>query len=335
MHYTQDQINIADSIPIMDILRSQNEEYKRVGSCYFWKAHDSLRFTGSKWYRFSTNEGGHAIQFCKRFLRMDFPDAMNFLLKNFAPYALEWKDEGSSYSQSKENVTGEYKNDISFATENNESVVEKASEKSRQFKVPVANDHNRHVYAYLTKERGIHPEIVCYFMRTGSVYEEKERNLAVFAGKDKSGNIRNASFHGVKKNDCKEKWTAKGSDLRYGFGFVGGSNRVYVFEAPIDLMSFISLYPKDWKQNNYIALSGVSKNALEQFLWDNPNVTKVFLCLDNDMAGNEACERIFKELSAEGREFSRIQPTGKDWNEDLLNMKTTMTEGTIWGISQV
>ena len=52
-----------------------------------------------------------------------------------------------------------------------------------------------------------------------------------------------------------------------------------VFEAPIDLLSFIELFPKNWQQHNYLSLGGVSGKALRQFLSERPDVERVFLCL--------------------------------------------------------
>jgi hypothetical protein len=45
-----------------------------------------------------------------------------------------------------------------------------------------------------------------------------------------------------------------------------------VFEAPIDLLSFIELFPKNWQQHNYLSLGGVSGKALRQFLSERPDV---------------------------------------------------------------
>ena len=323
MHYTDEQISIADRIPIMDILQDQNEQYKKVGRCYYWKAHDSLRFTGPKWYRFSTREGGQAIRFCERFLQLDFPASVEYLLGNFAPYALKLK-EGEGHSGTKSpsvSKTDDLKQDKTAFNE------------KREFRIPQKGDTNRHVFAYLTKERGISPGVVTFFMQKGSVYEAKDRCLAVFAGKDKAGNIRNANFHGVRKSDAKNKWTAEGSDLRYGFGHVGQGEKLYVFEAAIDLMSFVTIYAKDWKEHSYVSLAGVSGNALEQFLWDHPNIREVFLCLDNDKAGNEASERLYGDFKNRAL-FSRILPKQKDWNEVLLSTIKTEEEGNKWGISQ-
>ena len=93
---------------------------------------------------------------------------------------------------------------------------------------------------------------------------------------------------------------------------------VYVFEAPIDLLSFISLYQRDWQQHSYVSLCGVSERALLQLLVDNPQVQKIGLCLDNDKAGIQARERIKGILTERGygNVFSLFSQQ-KDWNEDL------------------
>ena len=56
-------------------------------------------------------------------------------------------------------------------------------------------------------------------------------------------------------------------------------------EAVIDLLS-----------SSYLSLGGVSSLALNVFSFLNPQITSVFLCLDNDQAGNE-CEKLAGEIS--------------------------------------
>ena len=43
-------------------------------------------------------------------------------------------------------------------------------------------------------------------------------------------------------------------DRSYPFRYEGNGNQLFVFEAPIDLLSFICLYPQDWQKRNYLAL---------------------------------------------------------------------------------
>ena len=93
---------------------------------------------------------------------------------------------------------------------------------------------------------------------------------------------------------------------------------LFVFEAAIDLLSFIQLFPKDWKKRSYLSLGGVSSRALMAFLSERPQITSVFLCLDNDQAGNEACEKLAGEIS-ERYSVIRLKPSRKDWNEILCD----------------
>ena len=89
---------------------------------------------------------------------------------------------------------------------------------------------------------------------------------------------------------------------------------MFVFEAPIDLLSFLCLFKKDWQKQSYLALGGVGEKALLRFLFDRPNIKTVYLCLDSDQAGNDACSRL-AELVPEGLTVHRLVPLYKDWNE--------------------
>ena len=107
-----------------------------------------------------------------------------------------------------------------------------------------------------------------------------------------------------------------GSDKSYPFRYEGNGNQLFVFEAPIDLLSFICLYPQDWQTRNYLALGGVSGKALDRFLSERKDTRKVFLCLDSDTAGSEACTRLAQSIPGEIAVI-RLVPARKDWNDVL------------------
>ena len=110
----------------------------------------------------------------------------------------------------------------------------------------------------------------------------------------------------------------EGCDPAYSFHWNGHSGKLYVFEAPIDLLSYISLYPEGWKENSYVALCGVSGQAMMKQLGQQPEVHEVFLCLDNDKAGHTACARLTEQLREQGGwKVERLCPQNKDWNDDL------------------
>ena len=140
----------------------------------------------------------------------------------------------------------------------------------------------------------------------------------MFAGLDSEGKIRHIHVKGSCSDGRSFRLNQEGSEVAYGFGYRGTGNRLYVFEAPIDLLSFLSLYPENWQGNSYITLNGVAEHAMLQALKDNPRLDTVVLCLDHDPAGIEACGRLAEILVRNGYgAVKRLQSACKDWNEDL------------------
>lgn len=121
----------------------------------------------------------------------------------------------------------------------------------------------------------------------GDIYEEKKHHNVIFVGRDADEIPRYAHCWGT--GEIKYRGDVAGSDKSYGFSYRGTDNQLFVFEAAIDLLSFIQLFPKDWKKRSYLSLGGVSSVALITFLYERPQITSVFMCLDNDQAGNVAC----------------------------------------------
>ena len=131
------------------------------------------------------------------------------------------------------------------------------------------------------------------------IYESADYHNTVFVGKDKDG----VSVHAHKRGSGSEssyKGNVAGSNPKYSFHWNGGNDRLFVFEAPIDMLSFISMHKEGWQKNNYAACCGVSDQVLWQMMKDNPNISKVYLCLDNDEAGQSAAKRISDKLIYKG-----------------------------------
>ena len=91
----------------------------------------------------------------------------------------------------------------------------------------------------------------------------------------------------------------------------------HVFEAPIDLLSHITLYPAGWLEHSYVACCGTSIQPVLERLRQNPKLDTVYLCLDNDEAGEDACDGMLDTLEDMGYDVERLRPEGKDWNDDL------------------
>ena len=197
----------------------------------------------------------------------------------------------------------------------------KSREEGKPFALPEKNTEMRRAFTYLTTTRGISRTVLAEFIKRRMIYEDRKYHNAVFAGYDKSGVARHAHKHGTFTGGKAFKGNEESSDPKYSFHWTGKSGRLYVFEAPIDLLSFLTLYQKEWEQHSYVALCGLSEQGLFQMLEDVPYIRQVALCLDRDRAGLQAEERIQKNLEGRGyREVFPLFPSGKDWNEDLQEL---------------
>ena len=149
----------------------------------------------------------------------------------------------------------------------------------------------------------------------GDIYESKNYHNVVFVGRDKEENPRYAAMRGTdEKRYCGE---ARGSEKTYGFGHIGTDENLFVFESPIDLLSYITAVPEEWEKHSYISLGGLSETAMKQVYMEHKNIRSIYLCLDNDEPGNERCRQFVSMIPEEFCVF-RLEPAKKDWNECLV-----------------
>ena len=288
MFYTQEQIDRANRADIADFLRTQGETLERAGNEYRWKRHDSLTVRENKWYRHSQSKGGGPIDFVMEFYGRSFTEAVQLLTGELG----EGKPEQT------------------------------APPPLSDFRLPPRSPDPGQVKRYLTEARRIDEDVTGFFFSTGDIYEEAAHHNAVFVGRDESGIPRYAHQRGTTGNF---RLDVKGSDKAFNFCYRGEGERLFVFEAPIDLLSFLCLFKKDWQKHSYLSLGGVGEKALVRFLSDRPSVKTIYLCLDSDEAGNEACSRIAK-LTPEGLTVHRLVPLFKDWNE-VLQRRAEIADG--------
>ena len=281
MQYTEEQIARANQTDLVSFMNARGEQLVKSGREYRWKKHDSVTVSGNRWYRHSQNKGGYPVDFVMEFYHATFPEAVKMLID----------EEGEGRQKS-------------------------CLAPSPDFRLPEKSETNETVIKYLTEIRRLEKDLVEEWIAGGNIYEEKKHHNVVFVGRDADGIPRYAHCRGT--GGIKYRGDVAGSDKSYGFCHRGEDNQLFVFEAAIDLLSFIQLFPKDWKKRSYLSLGGVSSVALMTFLSERPQITSVFLCLDNDHAGNEACEKLAGEIP-DGYRVIRLKPARKDWNEILCD----------------
>ena len=142
---------------------------------------------------------------------------------------------------------------------------------------------------------------------------------AVFLGCDTEGQSRHAHLRSTAARGT-YKGNAPGSRPEYSFHWIGGGDTLFLFESPIDLLSYLSMHKAGWKKNSYAAACGVSDKVLWQCLKDYSQLKKVLICLDNDNPGKIAAEKISQKLEQKNIDHAILVPRHKDWNEDLLHL---------------
>ena len=296
--FTEEQKVIANSVDLADFLRLRGEKLERAGREYKLiysdgsGCHDSITIRDSTWFDHKNQVGGGAIKFMQYHYGMDFPTAVQELL-------------------------GQRITPLSHAT--SKAVV--SEEKPKEFRLPIANENMHRVFAYLIKQRFITPDIISFFAKNHTLYEDMEHHNAVFVGVDEDGVPRQAHKRGTATFGRSFRQTVEGSDTKYSFAHFGKSDKLFVFEAPIDMLSYLTLNPENWQQNSYIAMNGVYENAVLTALKGHSNLSEIVICTDNDIGGIDAADRLRDILKEnEYTNIKRILSTNKDWNEDLKQL---------------
>ena len=281
--FSKEEIDRAKRTDLASLLVSMGETVKRSGSEHEWSDNGrKVTIRGCVWFHQYDMTGGDAIDFAQRFFGKTFPEAVVFL-------------NGGSSAQQLHSLPSE--------------------KEKKPFALPPKNDTMRRVFGYLCGSRGIDRDVLHTFVRRNMVYESADYHNAVFVGYDKGGIAR----HTHKRGSCSQssfKGNVDSSNPAFSFHWNGTSGSLYLFEAPIDMLSFISMHKNNWQQHSYAAACSVSDTVLFQCMKDS-NIDKVYLCLDNDDAGQSANRRIAAKLDEQGVNYEILVPRFKDWNEDL------------------
>lgn len=306
MQVTKEQKEAANQTDLVDYLTSKGYQLEKKGSSYKIKV--KQKFSGDLsslsifenrrgWKRWSSGEhGGDAISFLQTVMGMNFQDAV-----------LELTD-GSAAAY----IPPSPKQETPKIPEVKELVLPKRCEGkfSRAF-------------AYLNKSRYIDSNIISQMMTDKKIYQD-ERNNIVFVGYNEKNEAAFACVRGT-NNQVQYRGDCSGSDKHFSFSMEGTSKgKLYVFEAPIDLLShatmanYVTKNSESWKMHSRICLAGTSDVALEHYLKSHPEVKEIHFVLDNDKAGREAAAKYVPKYEAMGFKVVDHVLKTKDMNEELI-----------------
>lgn len=321
MRFTADELALAKQVDLCRVAEHLGYTVKRIGNYYTLKEMDSIRiYNRSHWCRFSRRydkgeNGGSQIDFLRVFAGLDVKEAVFWLL-DFAGY------QRDSMNDKTIQTAGRHSSKRSGNLQNLAPVGEK-EETKKPFVLPEFAGSNAYLYRYLEHERGIARPVIDFFVGKGILYEAKNYHNIVFVGTDRDGVPKFASMRGVfDKNGKGFKCDVAGNDKRYGFHlYYGKSRKVVVFEAAIDLMSYITMFPKD--RASMVALGMLADAPLETFLAEHPEMEEIQFCLDNDGPGRKAAASLQQKYTEKGyrtKVFLPLEPY-KDFNQWNVEMK--------------
>ncbi len=271
--YTPEQIEQANNADISDYVQSRFQ-CEKAGKEIHIKGYGGLYVNPetNEFFCHSENKGGKGLlEFCKKILDMPFLEAMRECvgeaaeIKQFTPKAAVEPQEKKEFVMPEKSDAG-YKN----------------------------------IYAYFINTRSISPEIVREFTNKGLIYptisegvskstgKEYKKLNAVFLHKNEKGEACGADIQGIDQNpDYRFKGCTARDESDRGFVYDKGNpekiDTVYLFEAPIDLMSFVELHP-EIENAKFAALSGLKPSTAEPYI---NSGLKVVSCVDNDAAGTK------------------------------------------------
>ena len=304
--YSKDEIARAKQIDLYSYLKNKNPDelvYFSRGT-YTTREHDSLKISNGMWYWFSKGIGG----------------------KSALDYLIQVKDY--SFTDAMAEVLGYLNEPVKY------QYTEKKKE-NIELQLPEKNENNDKAISYL-KSRGIDEDIIKECIDKELIFESKDNHNVVFVGYDMNYNPKFGCIRGTNKTrymkDC------YGSNKAFSFkleSYNKQNDSVHLFESAIDLLSYATLLKienKNYHDENLLSLAGVyqpSKNLLDSklpislalFLYNNKNINKIYLHLDNDRAGRLATEGLKNSIKNIYEVIDQPPKSGKDFNEHLCHIK--------------
>ena len=305
MRVTDEQKERAAYVNLPQFLMAHGFDLKKVGREYVWKDHDSLHIKDNgpgergQWFRFRENKGGDNIGFLREYMDMSFIDAV-------------------------EALTGEHIDRTYTPSRTYES--KPVQQTARELSLAEA-DNSRRVFAYLCKTRGLDYDMLSALVKKGTISQEEKTGNVLFKYFGTDGKVIGAEKVGT-STEHKFKGIATGSAAGHGFEVVRGTGeKAFFFESAIDMLSYLQMHDKELTDCRLVSMMGVKPSiVLDTMLRHNIAAENVFLCSDNDTAGNEFAQRLQEQYP----DMKRIitPDTYKDWNDMLRGIPKVVEQET-------
>ena len=193
----------------------------------------------------------------------------------------------------------------------------KIEKQKRKLYLPRKDINNKKIYYYLY-ERGIHLDIIDYFIDHGYLYQEAVQHNLIFVSYKDNKPVFVSKRGSVKNNRYMREQS--GNDYDHCFYISHNASQLIVTESIIDMMSIMTL-TYNFKNYDYLSLNSVSHYRALFYHLDHQSIERVLLRLDNDQAGRQTVHKITQLLN---KNYPHIKIDvaypyrHKDWNDYLV-----------------
>lgn len=289
---------------------------KHGANTYKLESHDSLILRGNMFYWNSQNLSGNAYKLLSALNDNDKSKTIE-QLKSFYK-AIENKEYTSKHIYVEYNQVENKTNEIKEVNKDIKVLNDKEKEQlDSLYGKTSLND----IYKYLHDERCIDKKIIKELVENRMIFTDEKNNIC-FRVNDTLNDDKTLGFEKV--GTQKEKRFKVNTTKHNSFNLLENQitnkvkvDNIYIFESPIDLLSFKTLTEQNknkmYDNSLLISVSGVRTDILANYI--TTNTKKLIVCTDNDKAGHEFYKKCIEKYSF--LEIERRKSKTKDFNDDL------------------
>lgn len=280
----------------------------RKGRYFSLKEHDSVMIDPerNKFWQNSVGitsgsafgSGGSVIDFAMRFGNMTTGEAIRYFAER----------------------VGAQQQTVSYVTHQ----VSSPSQKPTHITLPQQANTMRNAFAYLTKSRHIHPDIVQDFVDQKMLYQDTHNNC-VFVAYDRD-NPTDPVFAMKRGTNTYKRFVGDvyGCNYEKGFYIDNHAPNMIVTESVIDAMSVMTILKdngQDYKAYDYLPMAGATKFEAVEHALNQSSKEHVLLALDNDKGGLDNAQKLTDHLQPLFPDvlIENYFPQKKDWNQELTD----------------
>ncbi|MGG3641506.1 DUF3991 and TOPRIM domain-containing protein [Bacillus gobiensis] len=323
MFVSKEEKDRANNVNLLEYLLSIGEPLKSDGNNFYrHEEHDSLVVNSRKNY-FSWNSrniSGNAVTYLMNVYNFPFQHAVKKINNDLGDQDL------SNFRAPEPTYPSKFNYDVN----------------------EVSSTEN--VFKYLVHDRKIDPDLVQAFIRADLIKEDSYKNV-VFKWKE-NGELNGANLQGTREIPEEKRVHADRPYFKKvlpttkeatnsGFNITRGyPDKLYFFEAPIDLLSYLSLNRTKLTNCRLISMDGLKQHTIihtlqktmKELEMNGRDLESITLCVDNDNAGKEFIAKLqnYEIQRKDGRSISINSdipelPKGQtkwDWNNELKSRVT-------------